>query len=64
MDKIILICDACKNKWTQDTEGLGYVNWMCPTCKKDDDVFTIEYIEENPSNEPIIMGRGGCGRTG
>ena len=64
MDKVILYCDTCDKTWEQDVKYLGDINWICPKCKKDDDVFVREYIEENPNDEPIVMGRGGCGRTG
>ena len=64
MDKVELYCNKCNKTFTQDVKYYGDIEWVCPYCKSSEDTFLRKYVEENPNNTKISLGKGGCGRTG
>jgi len=62
MDKAILYCNLCDKKWEQSIRYIGDIDWVCPTCGNQNDVFLHELIQDNTNDKPIILGRGGCGK--
>lgn len=57
--KVILRCEICNTEIEQTVDGLFEIDWMCPNCKCDDDVYMIDHDCE-PGE--VNLGNGGCGR--
>ena len=60
--RIKIKCDRCEKEFEQRVEYLSQIEWVCPKCKYSDKTFTIELEDDEPNDEPIVMGKGGCGK--
>lgn len=62
MMRIKLICDKCEKEWEQTVEYMSQIEWVCPSCKSKEHTFSTEIEDDEKDNEPLVMGRGGCGK--
>jgi len=60
--KVKIECDKCGNKYTQEINYISEINWICPKCNSSTNTFMYSYDDDSPDDEPLVMGKGGCGK--
>lgn len=62
LDEYTIICDRCNHTFKQKVIGLGYVNWTCPKCGKDDKTSSVNVKPGDPDfhKRKIKFGDGGA----
>jgi len=62
--KITIYCETCNDHFFQEVDSISDIDWVCPECKSKDQTFIFEIDNPDANNEPLVMGRGGCGKCG
>jgi hypothetical protein len=61
-DKFRIRCDYCDKEWTQESEGIWNIDWVCKNCDSEENTYLIEYIPEDEEfyKREVRLGNGGA----